>query len=451
MKSKEIEAVSINYSFTAIPTNLIYLLDNDCYKLMSILIQKETYWKNNNRLNNGYFIKSISELNEELGMKNKKDVRLTIEALYRANLVDIIATPKVYHTAQFRINWNELEKIATTNLFDLIEFNQKIERLDRDETITYLSNKGTEVGTECTTIINNTAMGTEVGTEVGTECTTTIDNINNIDNKNNINKEYINNILIEKEIIINNNKEKELEVMETVETRSKEQTSSSNENIINNVASFNNNLESSKKEQTPTKKTFEEKFEILLERMSQSSTLEELDDKLQKLANWLQNKIDNDASINVNSVMVKASEVHNATTSRLKKAIKDTLSDDNSTISITALEDEDNAAESLITSETEHIKKKYIKELSKDIQLLEEMVQFGNSYYQDNYNKAEAERIVNSYSSMTDTYKEDEVIKNKLQIIINLSNEIINYTPKEEPVQVVEEDDDEDDGSIPFE
>ena len=49
-------------NFVPIPTNLIYMLDCDCLKVLAILIQKESYWDNKGKLKDGWFVKSISEL-----------------------------------------------------------------------------------------------------------------------------------------------------------------------------------------------------------------------------------------------------------------------------------------------------------------------------------------------------------------------------------------------------
>lgn len=156
---------AIDYNFTAIPTNFIYLMDVYCFKLFAILEQKHSYWHSRNKLHNGYFIKSITELSAELGLKNRKDVRCTIEALYRACIIDIIVSEGKTDTAQFKINWKTVKELSELSLYDCIEFNNKIEKVTRTDTITYI--------------------GTKLGTRLGTNCTTTTDNTENKNNTDN--------------------------------------------------------------------------------------------------------------------------------------------------------------------------------------------------------------------------------------------------------------------------
>ena len=180
---QNVEAVStINYQFTAIPTIFIYLMDNDCFKLFSILLQKETYWNNKSKLNDGYFIKSISELSDELGLSNRKDVHTIIEALYVKNIIDVVVEPRKYKTAKFKLNWEVINSYLNKSIYDVLEFEDKITKLNRNSIITYTNNV------------------TNIDTNIDTKCNTTIDNINNIENKDNINniKNNIDNNIINK-------------------------------------------------------------------------------------------------------------------------------------------------------------------------------------------------------------------------------------------------------------
>lgn len=154
-----------------IPINFIYIMDNDCYKLFSLLVQKESYWDYKGKLDNGYFIKSIREIASELNIKNHKDVSCTIQALVNAELIEVIAEERKFETAKFKINWNKVKELAESNLHELKEFGIEINKLKRTEPITY-TNKCTD---KCTNIC--------------TKCTTTKDKLNNINilNKNNIN------------------------------------------------------------------------------------------------------------------------------------------------------------------------------------------------------------------------------------------------------------------------
>lgn len=274
-----VEAVStINYQFTAIPTNFIYLMDNDCFKLFVILLQKETYWNNKGMLKDGYFIKSITELSEELNLKNRKDVHTIIEALYRKELITVIVQPRKYNTARFKLNWNKINEYLNKSIYDLMEFEERIIKLNRNVTITYTNN-------DTDNVTNNV-------TNNDTKCNTTIDNINNIDNKNNINKkENIynkNNINIYTSNIIEKNKE--IEVVET--------SISEIEEIENNLkieeVGFNDNPTSEKKEIIETIPTMTEKFrkcyEGCLSRLGDNcNNVSQLEERVNKLCAWIEN------------------------------------------------------------------------------------------------------------------------------------------------------------------
>lgn len=187
----------INYQFTAIPTNFIYILDNCCFKLFSLLIQEESYWKSINRLDsNGYFYQKVEEQMNVLNI-NRNEANMTIEALYINNIIDVISEGGrgQRKTNRFKINWNKVIELSNINITEVIKTGIKIEKCPRGTKCTY-SKVNTEVVTK---------VITEVNTKVTTKCDTILYNTNNIDNKNNIyNKEKEN-------IIINNNiKEKEI-------------------------------------------------------------------------------------------------------------------------------------------------------------------------------------------------------------------------------------------------
>ena len=260
----KVEAVStINYQFTAIPTIFIYLMDNDCFKLFSILLQKESYWNNKSKLNDGYFIKSISELSDELGLSNRKDVHTIIEALYIRNIIDVVVEPRKYKTAKFKLNWEIINSYLDKSIYDVLEFEEKITKLNRNSVITYTSN-----------VTNNvTSNVTNYDTNIDTKCNTTINNINNIDkieNIDNIDNNIIN-IIEEKENNIINDIIKEKEVnsnkIEIVEIE---------ENIVNM-----DNLENEKNK-------FYFNINLLIKKMN-GLTKEEIKQKLVLLNNWIKN------------------------------------------------------------------------------------------------------------------------------------------------------------------
>ena len=90
-----------------------------------------------------------NELAEYLCLENRKDARLTLEALYRAGLIDIKVEVGKRFGAKIKLNWNEMKK----------ERLEAIEKLPRTEKITY-----------CTD-----GEGTTTGTTEGTNCTATLE------------------------------------------------------------------------------------------------------------------------------------------------------------------------------------------------------------------------------------------------------------------------------------
>lgn len=130
---------NIDNKFTPCPTNLIYLLDNDCLKLFLILSQKETYYKNKGKLENGYFQFAMDDISKYLQLKNKNDIRCVIEALYSNKLIDVICTKvKGRHIPnQYKINWDKVNEYNNLSLYDIIEFEQYIYKLERGSKTTY--------------------------------------------------------------------------------------------------------------------------------------------------------------------------------------------------------------------------------------------------------------------------------------------------------------------------
>ena len=98
-------------NFVPIPTNLIYMLDCDCLKVLAILIQKESYWDNKGKLKDGWFVKSISELKAELGCANTKDVGCIIQALVNSGIIEVTAYEKKGMAAKFKICWNKVNEL----------------------------------------------------------------------------------------------------------------------------------------------------------------------------------------------------------------------------------------------------------------------------------------------------------------------------------------------------
>ena len=147
MTEKELKR--IDYQFVAVPTELVFALDPYCLKTIAVMIDKESYWKSRSKVFNGYFTLSVEELAEYLCLENRKDVRLTLEALYRAGLIDVKTEAGKRFGAKVKLNWDEMKK----------ERLNSIEKLPRTERLTY-----------CIDV-----EGTSMGTTEGTNCTATLE------------------------------------------------------------------------------------------------------------------------------------------------------------------------------------------------------------------------------------------------------------------------------------
>ena len=265
----------INYQFTAIPTNFIYLFDNCCYKLISLLIQEENYWKSINRLDSeGYFFQTVEEQMNILNV-NRNEVNMTIEALFTNELIYVISEGcrGQRKTNRFRINWNKVIELSELNITEIIKTGVRIEKFKRGTKCTY-----SKVNTNCSHFKEDTRVNTEVvtkvNTEVTTKCDTILDNTNNLDNKNNINNNILDNnknntnfstreklFLKEKEnIIINDNiKEKEISSLDLEEEEELKQSETNTNDLKNTSIEDNKNIDDNEKEAVTG--SFESKIE----------------------------------------------------------------------------------------------------------------------------------------------------------------------------------------------
>ena len=159
----------IDYQFVPVPTELAFALDPYCLKAITVMMDKENYWKSRSKLFQGYFTLSVEELAEYLCLENRKDARLTLEALYRAGLIDVKTETGKRFGAKVKLNWDEMKKDRLPN---------SIEKLPRTESLTYCADPestttGTTEGTYCTvrTDNNDISIGTTYSTDsiVGTD------------------------------------------------------------------------------------------------------------------------------------------------------------------------------------------------------------------------------------------------------------------------------------------
>lgn len=144
-KMTEKDRKKIDYQFVPVPTSLLFALDPDCLMAIALMIDKESYWMSRNKVFNGYFTLSVQELAEYLRFQNKQDARLTLEALYRAGLIDVKAESGKRLGAKIKLNWDKIKS-------EDIDY---VEKLPRGTKITYCPDtestiRGTTGDTDCT-------------------------------------------------------------------------------------------------------------------------------------------------------------------------------------------------------------------------------------------------------------------------------------------------------------
>ena len=210
----------IEYQFIAAPLTLFYVCDVYTYSLLLALIQKETYWKSKGKLSDdGYFFMSIEEISDTIYLFDRADIRCTIEALYINDIIDVRCNglgrgAKNKIANEFKINYGKIKEYDEMSIFDIKEFNIRIEKLKRGTKVSYDKQELEEASKEPRKKVNTKSVqdstqvskqyskqvSTQVSTQIASNVATTtiynidnlnkkekIDNIDKIENKNNLN------------------------------------------------------------------------------------------------------------------------------------------------------------------------------------------------------------------------------------------------------------------------
>ncbi|MBQ7854983.1 MAG: hypothetical protein IJ352_08215 [Muribaculaceae bacterium] len=202
---------NLNYSFTAIPTNLFFSLDNNCRSMLATLVQLDSYYRDGN----GWFFRTCADLQDQTRLSQNL-VKATLQTLFNYHLIEVksVGQSKWKHANYFKVNFEKFQEYEKLKLEDVIK--------NPDFQIETVNYKGSNFkvnwerkeapSTNChptIEVVEETVTNTVKETVTKTvKSDHNIDNINNIDNKENINNidnilEYNinNNILIEKEEI----------------------------------------------------------------------------------------------------------------------------------------------------------------------------------------------------------------------------------------------------------
>ena len=251
---QNVEAVStINYQFTAIPTNLFYLLDNNTRTLLFCLIQSSSYFAKED----GFFY-ITKEAIGELTNLSVNVITAAIDTLYINGLVYVqtVGKSKGKYVNHYRVNFEEFRKFEDYTIEELKNPSNKIEM------VKYKNNYQPQYIKD---YLDSNNEGKQVRKQERKEerkkVITNIDNINNIENKDNINNidNNIINKMEEKEVNLN-----KIEILEI------------EENIVNM-----DNLEN-------VKNKFYFNLNLLIKKMN-GLTKEEIKQKLVLLNNWIKN------------------------------------------------------------------------------------------------------------------------------------------------------------------
>lgn len=206
----------IEYQFIAAPLTLFYICDVYTYSLLLALIQKETYWKSKGKLSDdGYFFMSIEEIGDVIYLDNRNDIRCTIEPLYINDIIDVRCTgvgrgARNRVANEFKINYGKIKEYDEMSVFDIKEFNIRIEKLKRGTKVSYdkqeLEEASKKVNTESTqdsiqhSVQDSVQHSVQHSVQIVSKVVPTtiynidnlnkkekIDNIDKIENKNNLN------------------------------------------------------------------------------------------------------------------------------------------------------------------------------------------------------------------------------------------------------------------------
>lgn len=194
----------ISYQFTAVPTKLMMLLDNNCRSMLFTLIQLSSCYANED----GYFFRSNSDLQTESNL-SKNLVIVTIDTLYTNGLVDVkCGGNKCKKIANYyKLNFDKMLEYEKYSLEETKNPDNKIMTLKYKNSDYVPSYKNTAKITAIETAKNTAKSEHQKPQKVNTNIDST--NIDIIENINNKESNIYNNILLENE--------KNLEVVDSAE------------------------------------------------------------------------------------------------------------------------------------------------------------------------------------------------------------------------------------------
>ena len=120
----------LDYQFTAVPTQLMILLDVNCRSMLFTLCQLSSYYSDEN----GRFFRTNADLAEESRLSQKL-VIATIDTLYRYGIIDVWSVGKSNgkHSNYFKLNKNRFEDFEKLSMDDLKNPEYQIEMVNYRE------------------------------------------------------------------------------------------------------------------------------------------------------------------------------------------------------------------------------------------------------------------------------------------------------------------------------
>lgn len=127
-KTNAVESTAkITYQFTAVPTNLFILLDNNCRSMLFTLIQLSSFYSNED----GYFFRINSDLSEESNLSQKL-VIATVDTLYSKGLIEVntVGKSKGKQANYYKVNFDKFTEYEKYSKDELKNPLLKIETVD---------------------------------------------------------------------------------------------------------------------------------------------------------------------------------------------------------------------------------------------------------------------------------------------------------------------------------
>lgn len=172
----------IDIQFTRLPTKLIYTLDSDLLKMLAVLIQQESYWKEHKKIgSDGSFYKPVKEFADIFRKKNLQDVRLMLQTLQSEGFIEILSSKGGKQANYYRICWNKIEAYNNIPISQLVN-NPMLKTIKR----TTKKSVGDSTALYQQIESDSTILYQQDRDLIVRDCTSTIDNIQNINNNINI-------------------------------------------------------------------------------------------------------------------------------------------------------------------------------------------------------------------------------------------------------------------------